>query len=724
MMTRIILKLLVLVCFITITDTASAVPARPGIKRFITLPDGTRVEVELKGDEYCKYWQSSDGTVYVENTLEKRFERTDLRALVRRANQMREKENNPLVERGTFPARVGKPRGNFKGKKKGLIVLVQFQNKKFNKFDTPERYQRIINEIGFTDPKRGFKGSVKDYFLAQSYGQMEFDFDIVGPVTVSKNYEYYGQNSHQTGRDAHVADMVVEACQGVDEQVDFSKYDWDGDGFVEQVFFIYAGFGEATSIDPSTIWPHKSGLVETGLSPLTLDNVKVDVYACSCELAQYGTPDGIDGIGAICHEFSHCMGLPDFYETRVNNVYATHKWDLMCMGLYNEKAFSPAGYTAYERMFVGWLDPIVLRNDTVITNMKPLSQAPEAYIIYNDNYKNECYFLENRTKEGWDSGIPSGGMLITYLDYDELAWVTNSPNTVQVQKQKGVANPHERYYIVNADNSVFGPETDTYPCLVDGKVYNDSLTNTSKPAFTLFHANYDGSLMMNKAVKNITKNEDGTVNFVFENRNKVQGEYEMPDTHLFLETFDNCLEKGGNDGEYAAVNDTPSDISGLADNKDWNSAEVKSAYKCAYIPVVGNSATVTSPVISLPGSCTLYFRSVPFGEDNSSLMLEVVEGNASLGLTRFDLTNKQWQAFNVKVDGTGDVRLKWTSDKPFFIDKICVSSDVANVIENKWVDRLKKKDGRIFGIDGRFVGYDYGKLPKGIYIIDGKKVVK
>ena len=126
----------------------------------------------------------------------------------------------------------------------------------------------------------------------------------------------------------------------------------------------------------------------------------------------------IEGIGTICHEFTHCLGLPDIYDTAYGGGYGMGYWDLMNSGSYNSNGYIPAGFTSYEKMYCGWSQPIELKNDTVITGMKPLSEGGESYIIYNDANRNEYYLLENRQKTGWDAGIPGNGLLVIHVDYD------------------------------------------------------------------------------------------------------------------------------------------------------------------------------------------------------------------------------------------------------------------------------------------------------------------
>lgn len=146
--------------------------------------------------------------------------------------------------------------------------------------------------------------------------------------------------------------MVAEACLAADSEVNFADYDWDGDGEVDQVFVLYAGLGEAAGGDDDTVWPHMWNLSSSDYrKSLTLDNVKVDTYACSSEMTKdydtFGYPDIVSGIGTFCHEFSHCLGYPDMYDMNYKN-FGMATWDLMDYGNYNGKGFIPSGYTAYE----------------------------------------------------------------------------------------------------------------------------------------------------------------------------------------------------------------------------------------------------------------------------------------------------------------------------------------------------------------------------------------
>lgn len=495
---RMVLSLLVLM----MTVSASAIPAKPGLKRHITLADGTTVEARLVGDEHGHFWLAADGRAYREERPDV-FKTVDLEE-VRAHAQTRRTAYQEAQGRRLGPKRVGEV-GSYFGQKKGLIILVNFADVTFKSSNNNALYQRIANEVGFTEGN--FKGSMRDYFYAQSGGQFELTFDVVGPVTVSKNQSYYGSNDYN-GDDKYPATMVCEACKKADQYVNYADYDWDNDGYVDQVYVVYAGKGEADGGASYTIWPHAWTLAAgktygDGEGVLTLDGKKINSYACGGELN--GQTGDVAGIGTMCHEFSHCLGYPDFYDTDYSGGQGMYSWDLMDNGSYNGDGYQPAGYTSYERWMAGWQTPVELLKTRSVTGMKSLQEGGEAYIIYNKDHKDEYYLLENRQKVGWDASLPGKGLLILHVDYNATAWNNNQPND----------DPsHQRMTWVPADNkytlSASGASTDPFP-YGSKNAFNKSTT----PAAKFFNKNSDGTYYMDSSVESITQNADGTISFNF-----------------------------------------------------------------------------------------------------------------------------------------------------------------------------------------------------------------
>ncbi|MBR0525427.1 MAG: M6 family metalloprotease domain-containing protein [Prevotella sp.] len=492
--------------------TASAVPAKPGLFRTLTLSDGTTVKAQLVGDEHGHYWLSADGRAYQQMDGMAYFSEVSIETVKAKAQARRSQANARRAKRLEAPRRIGEV-GNYIGKKKGIIILVNFSNVAFQKDNNNALYQRIANEKNFS--YGDFKGSMYDYFYAQSEGKFELTFDVVGPVTVSNIQSYYGSND-SSGNDKHPAEMVIEALKLADSQVNFADYDWDGDGKVDQVYVVYAGKGEADGGASTTIWPHEWELssaagYDDGSGAQTLDGVKIDTYACGGELNGSGN---IDGIGTMCHEFSHCLGYPDFYDTDYSGGQGMGYWDLMDGGSYNGDGYQPAGYTSYERWMAGWKEPVELTTTTQVANMKALQDGGEAYIVYNNGNRNEYFLLENRQFTGWDASLPGEGLLILHVDYNASAWAGNTPNdTPSHQRMTWIPADNEYQYTTYQGSKYYtieGMANDPFPY---GSV--NAFNKSTTPAAKFFNKNTDGTYYLDSSIEEITQNTDGTVSFNF-----------------------------------------------------------------------------------------------------------------------------------------------------------------------------------------------------------------
>ena len=384
-------------------------------------------------------------------------------------------------------------------KRKGLVILVNFKDVKMQDAHTRQVFDDMMNQENYSG--NGNMGSVHDYFLAQSYGKFDISFDVVGPVTLPQNISYYGGNDRY-GDDRRPGQMVREACKLIMDDVDFSAYDWDGDGEADQVFVICAGYSEAEGASAKYIWPHEWSLSDAGLSPLDANGIKVDTYGVSTELGEEGNTR-LNGIGTACHEFSHCLGLPDMYDTDYSGAFGMDAWSLMDQGSYNGDGYAPVGYTAYERWASGWLVPQELSTPCRISEMPSIAQQPVAYVVYNDGNRNEYFLIENRQQDGWLATDESRGLMVTHVDYDEKAWYNNAVNDYK---------NHQRCTIVPADNisTSYTLDGDLYP--YSG---NNELTDESAPSARTFNANTDGSKLLGKPLTDMAISSNGLASFNF-----------------------------------------------------------------------------------------------------------------------------------------------------------------------------------------------------------------
>lgn len=657
-----------------------ASPAKPGLWRDITLVDGTTVRVQLAGDEFFKFYQDATGAKYVPTDAGtyQLLSDTEISNKSRRAVKRRTQAQGKRKIGNVNPS-------VFQGRKKGIIILVNFTDKKFKSGHDNALYQNVLNGDNYTE--NGFSGSVKDYFKAQSNGQFELDFDVFGPCPLSHNVAYYGAND-SNGDDKRPGEMVAEACLWAAEQgADFSQYDWDGDGYVDQVFVVYAGMGEADGGAANTIWPHMFYLSAGDYGKeLHLNGVAVDTYACGSEL---NSNNQLAGIGTICHEFSHCMGFPDLYDTQYKGWFGMGDFDLMCSGSYNGNGYIPAGYSAYEKAECGWItlhDMTDISEKQDIEGMLPQSENGDAYIIKNKANANEYYIVENRQATGWDRELPGTGVMITHVDYDENIWLYNVPNTKNGiyydQYDREHVNTHPRFTIFHADNSddIYSQETDLYPY---GK--RNSLNKTSFPPATLYNKNVDGTNYMHIAINDMAIAADGTASLSLV-PNAEGGDTPgpvVPDgSTLFYESFDSNTGDGGNDGVWS---DISSNVAVAYDNVGWNSENL-TAYGANQCIKVGSSkkiGTVTSPTFTVNGNAVLTFKAGGWDSTKDATSLTLTTSNGTLDNSEVTIPVGKWGDFSVNLNATGSVDLTFTANRGrFFLDEVKVVDANASGVEN------------------------------------------
>ncbi len=327
---------------------------------------------------------------------------------------------------------------------KGLVILAEYKDVKFSATGTREFFETMLNEQGFS--QYDATGSARDYFIEASFGKFTPTFDVYGPVTLPNDMAYYGGNIR--GSDKNAVQMIYDACKGLDDQIDFAEYDQDGDGYVDNVFVFYAGYGEASYGTDDSVWPHQWSLSSGGLS-LTLDGVRINKYACSNELIKDNKRNPKpDGIGTFVHEFSHVLGLPDLYVTSGGGGnWTPMAWSILDQGPYNNDSRTPPTYSAFERYALGWIEPTVI-NGAHSLILNPILNTNEAFIIPTED-ENEFFLLENRQQTGWDSYIPGHGMLVWHIDYDPTKWMRNAVNNdryhncVDIEEARGTwADPN------------------------------------------------------------------------------------------------------------------------------------------------------------------------------------------------------------------------------------------------------------------------------------------
>ena len=396
------------------------------------------------------------------------------------------------------------PGGDFyHGERHQLVVLVSFSDQQFQagEEETLETWNRIFNEKNYSEFP--YVGSVHDYFYDQSYKTFNLIFDLFYVPLNESRVKYRSTDLDDENSQYLVQDIMEELKM---RDIEWSRYDWNDDGYVNQLLIVYAGKGMNDGGDGNTIWPHQWWMSEhqhegAYCKPIEVSYDDKDYLVdCYCTVQEEGVTSA--SFGTICHEYSHCFGFPDFYNGSTKYVGS---WDLMDYGNYNGDGYCPAGYSAHERWIMGWLTLTELTTETTLSNIPALSDEGQAFLVRNDGYANEYYIVENRQQQGWDEEMPGSGILIFHIDYDPYIWASpyGTPNSTY----------HQSYTIMPANN-----KKSTYQAAGWAYPYgdNDQLTNTSSPAATLIHENTDGTKLMNKPLTQLAVT-GGLASFEFTN---------------------------------------------------------------------------------------------------------------------------------------------------------------------------------------------------------------
>ncbi len=457
----------------------AAVPADPRPRTIIN-PDGTKVTVRVHGNEFFHYMTDADCTRILE-----RDSRGFISNAVRNGKALEYSEASigmlkaeaeaqfPLQEAPSSASSMhrmatldSEGRSNYPTIGKGnrsLVVLVEFADVDFTVENPKEYFTRQLNEPGFSD--YGGKGSALDYYLDASNGLYAPQFDVYGPVKISKNASYF--KSMGTNMDVLIKEALTTLHD--DGEIDFSNYDLDEDGIVDTVFFYYAGYGSADS-ETETIWPHQYDyryFDMTGTKRLKFDGKQVGPYACANELKgwnpttgrlpwQDGSEPWVDGIGTFVHEYGHVLGIPDLYDVNYTEgvtVLTPGQWSVMAEGCYNFDGCRPPLYSSYEQWLCRWLDYtdaedatdydiVALGNSTTPTAVRIRIPKTEE----GDAFESEYFIVEARDASKWDACFPESGLVVWRINYKKSLWVNNGVNSskgsnVVIHYANGAQNP-------------------------------------------------------------------------------------------------------------------------------------------------------------------------------------------------------------------------------------------------------------------------------------------
>ena len=683
---------------------------------FYTTLDGKYVVKGEEGDFFYAIFSQEEGFVSTGSLAHDAENRTDaekelLSAIDYEAinNSVLKTHSERSIQYGNSMATRAASSLVTKGEVRVPVLLVQFQDTKFSfsKEDLNKKFNEKNYDYEFTIGGVKSIGSIRDYFIAQSDSMFLPTFVMTDIVTLPNKLAYYGGNN-SSGNDKNPHGMIIDGITAADATMDFSQFDNDGDGKVDYLLCIYAGYSEAnlTNIEasptgPDAVWPHKSSLAWRGVSKKA-DGVSFDVYACAAELnleegyeARFGK--WLDGIGSICHEFSHCLGLYDVYDVNgKSGNWCMQEWDLMDYGNFAAYGYIPVGYNSFQKESCGWKKMEVLDKKGKYS-MKPQTQGGVGYKIVNDANSNEFFILENRKWVSWDQTFYSEGMMIIHVDYNKNAWTNNTVNTTA---------GHPRFQIVPADNDLTvysnADPNKYYESLAGdlwpGKNNNYEFTNTSLPAAKVFTGSY-----LDKPVTNI-KYENGIVSFNFMGQT-VDAPVAMPATDVtensfvanwsavkdatgyVVELFAFEDAKDGNGEVVDIVEDflncnktataIQNDMDTYMSTPGWSGSNIYSEMGKLCIGSLNNAGTLSTPVLDAEGCLTVMGEVAKYNSKAGEIKLLVEVVNASGEVVASKAVTAAG-GFELKTDVTGTYCVRFSTDasadnKRLLIDNVVIA---------------------------------------------------
>lgn len=543
-MKRVIASIAIAMCVVA----SWAVKADP-TPTVVTQPDGTQLTIIVHGDEDCNWYTTSDGVLlypignsYFVASISANGEIAPTTLLAHERSMRSDNETSIIAkqDKAAFYSAIKGRQQQYRarrisigtaatsyfphtGSPKALVILVEFSDTLFSVSEPSVVFDEYLNYEGSSLPdhsnyERRNHGSVRQYFNDMSNGAFTPQFDVYGPVRMEKPSAYYGEGTDNMTR---IKEMIVAACDSIDKNVDFTEYDQDGDGFVDLVYVIYAGYSQSVggnSVD--CIWP-KSGTL--GSVSNTFDGMKINRFGINNELNYYpgrefnNYPEitkRINGIGLFCHEFSHTLGFPDLYcELEVDNQELEY-WDLMDGGEYVDNGYTPAPYSPWEKEVAGWT------TIDEITEAKQITLADGQAVRIKSDTSDEYIILLNMQNNGWAKAMLGHGMLVYRIDYPyDSVNLFDKPNAITSGKPAVTLLPADGLLI--SSYRVYDSEpSDTKPYSITEYInshYGDPYPGTSNVTeIEKFQMN---ECVIEKPIYNITENlEEGTISFEYLNK--------------------------------------------------------------------------------------------------------------------------------------------------------------------------------------------------------------
>lgn len=696
-----------LLLYLLLCQGLYAIPAYP--QKVLVNIDGDSCYIQLRGDENCKYALDEEGYTILPSSEGWKYATIDetgavsiskysltLKSNMSKETQMFLQQTPKMIipsKTSTLFHQAESSNVSFSpavGSRKALVILMQFLDTKFTKDNND--FQRLFNERGYTED--GAKGSVYDYYQWASYGQLDLTSDVLGPYVAKNKMSYYGGNSGIGGNDKNPYALFSEALEFAVKEVNLSDYDANGDGYVDNIHIIYAGYGEEAGASANAIWAH-----EMTFRTITIQGMKIDRYSCAPEL-RGNSGKGISRIGPHCHEIGHALGAMDYYDTDYETggkYQGTGKWDIMASGSWNNDGISPADFNPYVKVYnFGWTEAKALRLDSV--NVVKSSSIKGNIFRVNTGTKDDYFLLENRDQQGFHSSEPGKGLLIFHIGPNlEARSSTNTINSTYPQQ----------CYVVCASSTFTRPTAmvnsygniNSDGCPYPGTSHNRAFNDSSTPASFTINGKDSGINISGIAYED--------ENIVFQYTNTNGGDTDEPTTpsdgvYLWGEDFEQLrlptswiftdVEQSGNVEVVTKLSENDTPQSPMADSGNGyakfkaNSQEIIGTYR--------TKGSLVSPHIKLVEGkdYVLAFSARKYNKVNSRdiITLKLYSENED---TEYELVEKEinsqkfWTRIKVPVpknchDFTINILLDIDYGSYMFIDNITILESIETTIHS------------------------------------------
>ena len=737
-----------LLLFIVAPCRLFAVPAFP--KKIPILVNGDTVYIQLKGDEGCKYAIDEYGYTLLPTKRGWYYAKEDVDGKVTASDVPLSSENNIFNSqnalffantcKGIRPERAPHNNSMFLeteshtglhspaiGPRRVLVVLMQFKDKKFTKQAID--FEKLFNEENYTED--GAIGSVCDYYSWASYGQIDLHGDVMGPYTSKQMMSYYGGNAGISGRDQNPYALFEEAIQQVTKEVNLSDYDVDGDGFVDNIHIIYAGYGEEAGASADAIWAH-----EMTFRAINIQGMKIDRYSCAPEL-RGNKGSGISRIGPHCHEIGHALGAMDYYDTdyETGGSYdGTGKWDIMASGSWNNDGISPADFNPYVKVYnFGWTEAKSFANNEKNV-IGPSSEKGNIFRV-NTGIIKDFFLLENRNQKYFHAAEPGKGLLIFHIGpHLETRASSNTINSTYPQ-QCYVVCASSSYQRPMASSKSYG-SINSNGCPYPGTSSNTVFSDTSIPAALTVNGKKTGINISNIRI------EGQNIVLDYSNATIDDQNDSTPDAaYLWGEDFEQL--RLPNSWTYTDVERTGKFevVSKLTETDSPQSPKASSGQGYAKFSevsqsVMGNFRTIgelMSPRIKLADGhdYILSFAARKYNRGNASDSITIVLyndlTNEDCYLLKTNIGNKDlWKSFYISIPAdynlfTLGLICNIGHGSTLFLDNICIfeQSGDTGINELKNFKPQTSYGNALYSLSGQRLATPQ----KGFNIVDGKKVI-